>query len=184
MSFGVKILKFLCYLVTGEPAVPTPILHGAESLGRRCTRSALRDKDKPCRPGGLEVDSSINEQDSEAEPCPKANPTHCKRDLQVAPLLTRASSKRQRLSKGRRPPSSSPSSCSSPEPSDIDSESEALEVLTDGDWWEAYCIGKRADGCICVRYVGGSPSEDEWIPRHSARVRQPQDAARLSVGRR
>ncbi len=112
-------------------------------------------------------------------PCPNANPTRSKQ-VQATPLLTRSSSKRQRPSKVARspPPSPSPSS----ESSGCESEAEALEVLTDGDWWEAYCIGKRADGCICVRYVGGSPSEDEWIPRHSARVRQPQDAARLPGG--
>ncbi len=164
---------------------PPPILSDAKSLGRRCTRSALRVKSEPCGPSFLEVEVDAAINDSEP-PCPDSKPTRSKRDIQVrvTPLPNSPSSKRQRLSRGRRSPPPSPSSCTSAEPSEFDSETEALEVLTDGDWWEAYRIGERADGCICVRYVGGSPSEDEWIPRHSVRIRLPQDATRISRGRR
>eukprot|EP00287_Rhodomonas_sp_CCMP768_P018520 CAMPEP_0202817500 /NCGR_PEP_ID=MMETSP1389-20130828/7691_1 /ASSEMBLY_ACC=CAM_ASM_000865 /TAXON_ID=302021 /ORGANISM="Rhodomonas sp., Strain CCMP768" /LENGTH=454 /DNA_ID=CAMNT_0049489725 /DNA_START=570 /DNA_END=1934 /DNA_ORIENTATION=+ len=51
---------------------------------------------------------------------------------------------------------------------------ETVEVMADGDWWDAHVIEVASDGARLVHYVGGTDDEDEWIPRGSARIRSAQ----------
>jgi hypothetical protein len=110
-------------------------------------------------------------------------PAKCKRlqEIDTSKLKPQRATKRPKYYEEDSSSPSTPSSSSTASPAP---EIEALEVLTDGDWWEAHSVAERADGYICVRYVGGSPSEDEWVPRNSARIRQPQDPARIAKERR
>jgi len=53
---------------------------------------------------------------------------------------------------------------------------ESVEVLADGDWWDAHVIEVAADGARLVHYVGGTADEDEWIARGSSRIRSANAA--------
>eukprot|EP00293_Proteomonas_sulcata_P010253 CAMPEP_0184287846 /NCGR_PEP_ID=MMETSP1049-20130417/259_1 /TAXON_ID=77928 /ORGANISM="Proteomonas sulcata, Strain CCMP704" /LENGTH=610 /DNA_ID=CAMNT_0026593933 /DNA_START=387 /DNA_END=2219 /DNA_ORIENTATION=- len=48
---------------------------------------------------------------------------------------------------------------------------DSVEVFTENDWWEASVADVNADGGVLVHYVGGTADEDEWIPKHSNRIR-------------
>ena len=138
---------------------------------KRMTRSEIRKLSDL-------ADKPVIEEPKSMSPIPDATPKP-KREYNTRRQPEREMKRKRSSANDEVSPSHAASSISSPN-GDI----APVEVLTDGDWWEAYNIGERADGCICIRYVGGSPSEDEWIPRHSARIRPPQDAARLARERR
>lgn len=69
----------------------------------------------------------------------------------------------------------------------------SVEVQWGPDWWEATCrrikvkwgsgsIAMRAPfGHVCVAYVGGTESDNEWIPIDSGRLRKPQENSSMSA---
>ena len=54
----------------------------------------------------------------------------------------------------------------------------AVEVMWDGDWWEAV-IKYHGLGTVCVSYKGGNEEEDEWVwvKVDNARIRPPSTPA-------
>ncbi|KAJ1470559.1 hypothetical protein T484DRAFT_1847432, partial [Baffinella frigidus] len=50
---------------------------------------------------------------------------------------------------------------------------EAVEINTEGDWWDALGTTDATSGLVLVHYVGGTAEEDEWLPRDSDRLRHP-----------
>ena len=161
------------FQMSGEAGVSAPQLQNDYASCKRCTRSEFRK----CNPPSQNVGQEVKNTTTPARPILPAKP---KEDGENPRLKPKREVKRPRYFEE----DSTSSSCASSAISSPTAEIEALEVLTDGDWWEAHNIAERADGCICVRYVGGNPSEDEWIPRNSARIRQPQDPARIARERR
>jgi hypothetical protein len=54
-----------------------------------------------------------------------------------------------------------------------DTQGSAVEVLSEGEWWDAHVIELDADASrVKVHYVGGVEDEDEWVDVCD-RVRKP-----------